>query len=205
MLLCACLLAATSCRVDPDHQPDADADADSDADGDADADADADADGDGDGDVDADADGDGDGDADADGDAGPPSVGIPCEDHRDCDTGLCLVDLPGGSCSKACDDGLCPEGAACVELAGPDHAGFYCMATCDGPPDCRTDEGYTCGPEDACVPEPDPVDCDYQTWPVGGSCPAGTIGCGGGPSVGRCDCIPPEQYNACCDPRVWCD
>jgi hypothetical protein len=65
-------------------------------------------------------------------------VGSECSEEDDtlCD-GLCLLDLPNGMCTHDCaaDDGVCPDGYACSDIAG----GRYCLKSCEGNGDCRED------------------------------------------------------------------
>ncbi len=77
---------------------------------------------------------------------GPAAVGEACASRVDCaDNGRCLPDNQGfrdGMCVTECqDDGVCPEGTACLEL-GAGQA--FCIPTCTLPDDCR--EFYACHP-----------------------------------------------------------
>lgn len=49
----------------------------------------------------------------------PTDLGAPCLSDGDCDTGLCLLELTGGVCTRDCaDDCACPAGYSCQAAAG---------------------------------------------------------------------------------------
>ncbi|MCB9740383.1 MAG: hypothetical protein H6747_14065 [Deltaproteobacteria bacterium] len=79
----------------------------------------------------------------------PGGWGCACSADADCDTGLCL-DLPGPdgkiakACGTECEEGICPEGQRCRELAGADGLYNVCVDgrarlcdPCKASKDCR--------------------------------------------------------------------
>ena len=82
-------------------------------------------------------------------------VGAPCQIDADCSffsDGECILDWPGGYCSRFCDDGYCGEGGICVELECGDGPCSICLAGCDTSSECRTQAGYTCDTFSTCTP-----------------------------------------------------
>ncbi len=104
---------------------------------------------------------------------GTALIGSACSEKTECASGFCLQEnrygaptgFPGGTCTAACDDSACVDGAKCVALA----AGKLCMAACTGGcrggwvcqaaigacvPDCRggppCPTGQTCGTDGVC-------------------------------------------------------
>ena len=79
-----------------------------------------------------------------------PAIGDDCETSIDCSVNgdrICDVASPGGYCTvQPCDPGNCPDEAVCVEfLFDPARlSSSWCMASCEGSDDCRTEDGYTC-------------------------------------------------------------
>src|SRR5688572_21974501 len=67
-------------------------------------------------------------------------IGAPCSSDGDCESGLCLGDLPGGYCSQLCGgtEG-CPRASSCV----PQESGAsFCLEDCRDASGCRN--GYAC-------------------------------------------------------------
>ncbi len=82
----------------------------------------------------------------------PEGFGEACEDDADCDTGTCLGHLPGGYCSRACnDEAPCPDGGACWALRALDGA-EYCLQSCALQTECRGEAGYVCDGDLTCYP-----------------------------------------------------
>jgi hypothetical protein len=103
---------------------------------------------------------------------GTGSIGDPCEDKNQCDSGLCLLQemygentgWKNGYCTDHCSE-TCSSDAKCVQLKG----GARCLASCQVHADCR--EGYRCNQEVfACLP-----DC-RQGWECGDSRTCGSEG-----------------------------
>jgi hypothetical protein len=80
-------------------------------------------------------------------------IGARCDDQDECDD-RCLTGarFPDGMCSRNCDtDGDCPEGTACVGLAGGS-----CLYNCTGDRACEfLGEGWQCVLEAERGGEPD--------------------------------------------------
>lgn len=142
---------------------------------------------------------------DADG-GGPSDLGGPCATVS-CAEGLsCLLDerFPDGYCSVVCDDGTCPDGAACDATSSPP----LCLASCVAAADCR--DGYQCW-RGSCRPEClGDGDCggDGATCAPDGRCEgpecAGDEDCG---AMQRCDgfeCVPRTDAGAALGPGDAC-
>jgi len=86
------------------------------------------------------------------GEDGVGGVGRGCATDEECadvDDGICLVEpdwngVPGGYCSRSCDDGYCPGGGACLDVGGDEEYLWVCLQTCADDAVCRADEGYGC-------------------------------------------------------------
>lgn len=88
------------------------------------------------------------------GPAGSGRVGDACQKDADCEQQLiCLTELPGGSCTRTCDE-RCPDGALCVQVTFPGGEGQLCAPICTiEPPSCRS--AYLCqsvGRQRVCSP-----------------------------------------------------
>jgi hypothetical protein len=75
------------------------------------------------------------------------AIGSPCTTDSQCGTGpafMCMVDHPGGYCSRHCDikngDADCPAESICQF----DGTNGECHRKCAVPSDCRA--GYVCSP-----------------------------------------------------------
>ncbi len=67
---------------------------------------------------------------------GPCVVSSECAPDAQCRTGEAF---PMGMCGKLCaNDRDCPEGSVCTS------DGNFCMVSCAGDADCRTEDGYAC-------------------------------------------------------------
>lgn len=96
----------------------------------------------------------------------PSGLGGSCAGDEDCANDLtCLVDLPDGTCSRACD-GDCADGSECVDLAGA----RYCLPTCGLSEDCRA--GYACSLGHCDLPCAGDDEC-----PAHARCDPGSQGC----------------------------
>lgn len=79
-----------------------------------------------------------------------PEIGDACVTSADCSVNgdrICDVAQPNGYCTiRDCEPDTCPDGARCVEFRfdEPRHASTWCMATCSGDSDCRTEDGFSC-------------------------------------------------------------
>lgn len=88
-------------------------------------------------------------------------VGLPCETPADCTPGTACVteqflgtfglqgvEVPNGMCSSlfCTDDASCGPRGLCFDATGLTGGTpvRICLQTCDGLPDCRWEEGYTC-------------------------------------------------------------
>lgn len=84
-------------------------------------------------------------------------VGAPCLGESDCDFGEgadCIVDWPGGYCSRDCTlDGRC-NGASCegFDDCGNGAPCGLCLVTCATASQCRQNEGYICDDFGTCSP-----------------------------------------------------
>lgn len=81
-------------------------------------------------------------------------VGSPCQTNADCTfapDAECILDWPGGYCSRVCDDGYCGAGATCevLDCGGPCNV---CLSTCTANTQCRASEGFVCDPYGTCTP-----------------------------------------------------
>ena len=71
--------------------------------------------------------------------APPRTIGASCTDNKECQTDLCLGNLPGGYCSQLCgDNATCPPGRSCATEGSPS----FCLDACETAAGCR--EGYAC-------------------------------------------------------------
>lgn len=104
-------------------------------------------------------------------------VGTGCGADVDCGDGyFCATNTPGGYCSRLCDHTRpCPAGSDCISQG----SSSVCLATCDGPADCRNSD-YLCH-EGHCLPAcQSDDDC-----PIRNVCDTGSGMCvEGGPSGG---------------------
>lgn len=70
------------------------------------------------------------------------STGRACTKDAECIPGTCLLNWPGGYCSRACTTGGdCDAQSACVSVSG---GVSRCLVRCIEPSDCRVNEGYSC-------------------------------------------------------------
>ncbi len=96
----------------------------------------------------------------------PSGLGGSCGGDGDCAGSLiCLADLPGGLCSRACEDD-CPDDSECIDLAGES----YCLPTCNSTSDCR--DGFACSMGHCDLPCEDDEEC-----PVYAFCDSDSDGC----------------------------
>ena len=93
-----------------------------------------------------------------------PEIGRSCESPLDCSAQAsreCDRTQHNGYCTiRGCEPDTCPEEAVCVKFRASKErlALTYCMLECEGPSDCRTDEGYTCTGREDFVSEDDQED-----------------------------------------------
>ncbi|MBU0550293.1 hypothetical protein KKF91_21015 [Myxococcota bacterium] len=134
-------------------------------------------------------------------------IGAPCDDHRSCESGVCLAAVmhhqltpwTDGYCTQACGDG-CEEGVCaqvnqeqlCLQACQGDEGcrvGYVCEAgVCK--PDCTLgrlcDEGL-CKPDGRCVPpQPDGAPCEINAECLGGVCLPEAQGWPGGHCASSC-------------------
>jgi serine protease len=87
---------------------------------------------------------------------GVGGVGAPCGNQLDCSFAAdadCIIDWPGGYCTRLCDDGFCGASSSCEILecdVGPCNV---CLSTCVSVSQCRGDESYFCDPFGTCTPQ----------------------------------------------------
>jgi serine protease len=82
-------------------------------------------------------------------------VGTPCQVDSDCSfftDGECIIEWPGGYCSRYCDDGNCGLGGICVEIECGDELCSICLSGCNTDADCRSNAGYVCDAYNTCTP-----------------------------------------------------
>jgi hypothetical protein len=77
-------------------------------------------------------------------------LGAACTGNADCNSGLCVTDMPGGYCSAACETAEdCGAGGSCWNL-GADTS--LCLLNCMDTSECRGDAGYICDSDNTCFP-----------------------------------------------------
>ncbi len=140
------------------------------------------------------------------GDSGK-TIGAACDEDTVCKD-VCLLSLPGGMCSKPCEEGRSCKSGECVKISG----GYYCVPSCEQDTDCRFDEGYLCvlGGCRPLVMQGEPCgkhdDCGQGTVCVGGQCGVACLDssvCDDGyyclEEEGRTGCAPDDCSSGVCN------